>query len=249
MGIRPPSPDRSFDPFDDPPHDDLGGDIETRSLINGPDWWRDDARINALIPIDLSWHDQLTHALRGGGVRVGAATRTSDNIEHPLRVGAPVMGVPANLLLASPLSTLLSEPASYRPRLLEEPTLEELEDLSPLFYSNIIPIAGWLFDFQIMPSYRHAWLPGGNPSNFSTTPSSVATTTMEITWLQHRHRQRADTEIQLLHEELTGLNLDNLLLKDQALAEEHLIHGSMSTNTMDTDSFASADTMDAEDFN
>ena len=201
-----PSPDPPSDATDISAHSIMGSahSIDSDdSNINGPDWFQNRTRLN-IMPINLAWHDLITTQFRGripGGV--GA-----DDIEHPLRVGAPIPGTNSDLLLASPLSTVLREKSNYQPLLLEEPTIAALEALRPVFFGQMIAIAGWLYDYQIVPSYRDAWLPKGLIEDYTRTPDSMAATTMDITLLMHTHRESATTELELLHEELMNLHVD-----------------------------------------
>ena len=173
------------------------------SNINGPDWFNNRTRLN-IMPINLAWHDIITTQFRGR-VPGGAG---ADDIEHPLRVGAPIPGTNSDLLLASPLSTVLREKSNYKPLLLEEPRVAELEALRPVFFGQIIAIASWLYDYQIVPSYRDAWLPKGLIEDYPHTPDSMAATTLDITLLMHTHRESASTELKLLHDELMNLYVD-----------------------------------------
>ena len=167
--------------------------------MNELDWWRGNDTLS-IIPINMSWHDLITTQFQG---RIHGGASANDDIEHPLRVGAPIPGIASELRLASPLSTLLNEKETYEPLLLEEPSIEDLEQQYPVFWSQIMPIAGWLYDYQILPSYRDSWLPSNLTENithqFYNTPSSMATTDTELMLLQVTHRKKAETEIQFLN--------------------------------------------------
>ena len=186
------------------------------SFVNGPDWFKHGDLPG--IAINMSWHDAITTQFRGE-MRGGAGSDT----EHPLRVGAPIPGTSTTRLLCSPLSKILGEPVCYQPRLLEEPSTEALEALRPLFFGNILSIAEFLWDFQILPSYRKSWLPPGPPEYFMGLPDSLARTFEEIALLQDTFETPARTEIALLHEEITQLHLavthhdDDSSTMDQAL--------------------------------
>ncbi|KAI6659552.1 hypothetical protein LOD99_14475 [Oopsacas minuta] len=201
--IMPPSPDHSLPDSD---HSALHSDISVDSWgsnPNGPDWFQANSRFN-IMPINMSWHDLITTQFRGTGPVGGSGSH--HDIEHPLRVGAPVQGTSSNLLLASPLSTILNEKSCYLPTLMEEPSIEELEAQDPLFTGNIMSIAAWLFDYQILPSYRKSWLPAGDPAIFTNIPSSMCSTTVDIQLLQTEHREQSNTEIQRLHDEIMDLH-------------------------------------------
>ena len=76
------------------------------------------------------------------------------------------------------------------------------------FAGQIIPISGWLYDYQILPSYRQAWLPKDLIEKYTNIPDSVGATTMCIQLLMHTHREAATTELDLLHEELMNLHIE-----------------------------------------
>ena len=151
----------------------------------------------------MTWHDLITTQFHN---KLPGGSSNDPHIENPLRVGHVIAGTNADLLISRPLTTLLNRPNSYKPRLLEEPTIEELEEISPIFHGNILPIAAWLFDAQILPSYRKSWLPEGPPILYPNTPSGMATTTTEIKFLQHTHRKTADDKIHILQQELLELH-------------------------------------------
>ena len=217
--IAPPSPDPPSDHVDY--HESINSEIASSidsydSFINGPDWFR--AGDLPGLAINMSWHDAITTQFRGE-MRGGAGSDT----EHPLRVGAPLPGTSTIRLLSSPLSTVLNEKSSYKPRLLEEPSTAALEALNPIFFGNILSIAGFLWDFQILPSYRKSWLPPGPPEYFMGLPDSLARTYEEIMLLQDTFETPARTEIALLYEEITQLHTtlprpdDNSSQLDQSL--------------------------------
>ena len=169
----------------------------------------------------MSWYDVITTQFSG---RIPGGTG-ADDIEHPLRVGAPIPGIATDLLLASPLSTLLQKISSYKPSLHEEPTLKALE--SHLFSGQMIPIAGWLFDYQVVQSYRASWLEPSDcfgPDYSSNIPSGMALTFLEVEMLRHTHSVAATTELGLLHEELRNLHIP---ADDDVMVPVHItgIHG------------------------
>ena len=202
--IAPPSPDGPSDAYSIGSHSALRSDNSLPETdYSDPVWWTATGQIDPNIAFNMSWHDAITTQFSS---RLPGGAGDSD-LENPLRVGAPIPGTSSDLVIGSPLSTLLNEKACYDPLLLEEPTIEELEEQSVIFNGNILPIASFLYDAQILPSYRKSWLPAGHDvTGFSATPSSVATTTIEIALLQHTHRKAAVTEIATLQQELASLH-------------------------------------------
>ena len=204
--IAPPSPDAPSDAVSIGSHSALRSDPSLPDTqYSDPQWWTCTGDINPSLTFNMSWHDPISTQFHN---RIPGEAGESD-LENPLRVGQPIPGTSSDLLIGSPLSTVLNEKACYNPLLLEEPTLEELEAQFPVFANNIVPIAAWLYDAQILPSYRKSWLPHDTPEPhtfFQNTPSSVATTEFEIALLRCTHRRAAVTEIPTLQQELATLH-------------------------------------------
>ena len=93
-----------------------------------PHWWTNVEPSKLGLPI-MTWHNLITTQFNSklpGGHNIAP-------YRNPLKVGQVIPGTNADLLMANPLAVLLNRSNSYKPLLLEEPTLEELEAISPIF--------------------------------------------------------------------------------------------------------------------